>query len=105
MALNFLISLSGIVTFKNATQYAVARRLPADRLLVETDSPYLAPNPIGAKKSTRLGTSCRGMRRSPTRRDVDHVSRRLQPIIFGYSVNRDCLGFTRIHPPMSAQPA
>jgi TatD DNase family protein len=51
MALNFVISLSGIVTFKNATQlHEVARRLPADCLLVETDSPYLAPEPHrGAK--------------------------------------------------------
>jgi len=51
MALNFMISLSGVVTFKNATQlHEVARRLPANRLLVETDSPYLAPEPHrGAK--------------------------------------------------------
>ncbi|NJN46859.1 MAG: TatD family hydrolase, partial [Candidatus Competibacteraceae bacterium] len=51
MALNFVISLSGIVTFKNATQlHDVARRLPVDHLLVETDCPYLAPEPHrGAK--------------------------------------------------------
>ena len=46
MALGFHISLSGIVTFKNAVALKdVARRLPLDRLLVETDSPYLAPVP------------------------------------------------------------
>jgi len=46
MALNFYISLSGIVTFRGARQLQeVARRLPAERLLVETDSPYLAPVP------------------------------------------------------------
>jgi TatD DNase family protein len=40
------ISLSGIVTFKNATQmHDVARETPGDRLLVETDAPYLAPVP------------------------------------------------------------
>ena len=40
------ISLSGIVTFKNATEmHEVARSVPADRLLVETDSPFLAPVP------------------------------------------------------------
>jgi TatD DNase family protein len=44
--LGFLISLSGIVTFKNAaTVKQVAREVPLDRLLVETDSPYLAPVP------------------------------------------------------------
>ena len=47
MALGFHISLSGIVTFKNALALkAVARRIPLDRLLVETDSPYLAPVPF-----------------------------------------------------------
>ncbi|MEE4376741.1 MAG: TatD family hydrolase [Candidatus Competibacteraceae bacterium] len=51
MALNFVISLSGIVTFNNATKlHEVARRLPSDSVLVETDSPYLAPEPHrGAK--------------------------------------------------------
>lgn len=44
--LNFHVSFSGIVTFRSAAQIQeVARRLPADRILVETDSPYLAPVP------------------------------------------------------------
>lgn len=44
--LGFYISLSGIVTFRNADALReVARQVPADRLLVETDSPYLAPIP------------------------------------------------------------
>lgn len=44
--LGYYISLSGIVTFRNADELReVARRIPADRLLVETDSPYLAPIP------------------------------------------------------------
>lgn len=44
--LGFYISLSGIVTFRNAKALqTVARDLPAERLLVETDSPYLAPEP------------------------------------------------------------
>jgi TatD DNase family protein len=48
--LGFHISFSGIVTFKNAVQLKeVARRVPADRLLVETDSPYLAPVPRRGK--------------------------------------------------------
>lgn len=48
--LGFYISLSGIVTFRNADALRdVARRVPADRLLVETDSPYLAPIPYRGK--------------------------------------------------------
>ncbi|WP_445357262.1 TatD family hydrolase [Microbulbifer sp. ANSA002] len=48
--LNYYISLSGIVTFKNAEDLRdVARKLPLDRLLVETDSPYLAPIPYRGK--------------------------------------------------------
>ena len=50
LAMNFYISFSGIVTFKSAeTLRAVARQVPADRLLVETDSPYLAPMPHRGK--------------------------------------------------------
>lgn len=48
--LGFHISLSGIVTFKKAlTVREVALRVPLDRLLVETDSPYLAPVPYRGK--------------------------------------------------------
>lgn len=44
--MNFHISFSGIVTFKNATAIQeVAKQVPLDRILIETDSPYLAPNP------------------------------------------------------------
>jgi TatD DNase family protein len=50
MALGFYISFSGIVTFKNAVALKeVARRVPLDRMLVETDSPYLAPIPYRGK--------------------------------------------------------
>ena len=48
--MNFYISFSGIVTFRNAEALRdVARRVPAERLLVETDSPYLAPVPYRGK--------------------------------------------------------
>jgi TatD DNase family protein len=48
--LNFYISFSGIVTFKNAAQIKdVATRVPLDRMLIETDSPYLAPVPYRGK--------------------------------------------------------
>ncbi len=49
---NYLISISGIVTFKNAQALRdVVKKLPLDRLLVETDSPYLAPIPHRGKKN------------------------------------------------------
>lgn len=48
--LNFYISFSGIVTFKSAAALRdVAKRVPNDRMLVETDSPYLAPVPHRGK--------------------------------------------------------
>jgi TatD DNase family protein len=48
--LGFYISLAGIVTFKNAEGLrAIVRDLPLDRLLVETDAPYLAPVPMRGK--------------------------------------------------------
>ncbi len=50
--LNFYISFSGIVTFKNAVELQeVARRVPLDRLLIETDAPYLAPVPYRGKRN------------------------------------------------------
>lgn len=50
--LGFYISFSGIVTFKNAVALQdVARKVPADRMLIETDSPYLAPVPFRGKQN------------------------------------------------------
>jgi len=48
--MNFYISFSGIVTFKNAKIIKeVAQKIPLDRMLIETDSPYLAPVPYRGK--------------------------------------------------------
>jgi TatD DNase family protein len=48
--MGFYISFSGIVTFKNALALKqVAQNIPLDRILVETDSPYLAPVPFRGK--------------------------------------------------------
>ncbi len=50
--LGFHISISGIVTFKNALDVKeVARRTPLERLLIETDAPYLAPAPYRGKRN------------------------------------------------------
>ena len=50
MEMNFYISFSGIVTFKKATNLKdIAKRMPLERMLVETDSPYLAPVPHRGK--------------------------------------------------------
>jgi TatD DNase family protein len=50
MAMGFHISFSGIVTFKSAKELqAVARAVPLERMLIETDSPYLAPVPFRGK--------------------------------------------------------
>lgn len=50
--LGFYISVSGIITFKNAEEIRqVIRNVPLDRLLVETDSPYLAPVPYRGKQN------------------------------------------------------
>ncbi|PWI34993.1 metal-dependent hydrolase [Vibrio albus] len=52
MELGFYISISGIVTFRQATELKdVVKQLPLDRLLIETDSPYLAPVPHRGKEN------------------------------------------------------
>jgi TatD DNase family protein len=51
--LGFMISFSGILTFKNAADLReVARFVPLDRCLIETDSPYLAPVPYRGKTNS-----------------------------------------------------
>ncbi len=50
--LGFYISASGVITFKNASNLrAVFKHIPLDRLLIETDSPYLAPVPLRGKRN------------------------------------------------------
>jgi TatD DNase family protein len=52
MALGFYISISGPVTYKNARQLPeIVRALPLDRLLVETDCPFLTPHPHRGKRN------------------------------------------------------
>jgi len=50
LAIGFYVSFSGIITFKKSEELrSIARDVPLDRLLVETDSPYLAPEPFRGK--------------------------------------------------------
>ena len=50
--LGFYISLSGIVTFKNASDLReTIKKIPLDRIIVETDSPYLSPEPLRGKRN------------------------------------------------------
>ena len=52
LSIGFLISFSGIVTFPNAKGLAeIARQIPVDRILIETDCPYLAPVPHRGKRN------------------------------------------------------
>ncbi|SMO81390.1 TatD family hydrolase [Melghirimyces algeriensis] len=52
LKMNFMIGLGGPVTFKNAQlPKEIAKRVPLDRLLVETDCPYLAPHPYRGKRN------------------------------------------------------
>lgn len=52
LAMNYYISFSGIITFKNAESLReVVKAMPLERILVETDSPYLAPVPFRGKKN------------------------------------------------------
>lgn len=49
--LGWYISLAGIVSFRNYEDQDLVRAIPADRLLIETDSPYLAPVPMRGKRN------------------------------------------------------
>jgi TatD DNase family protein len=72
--MGFYVSFSGIVTFKNARDLqAVAKALPLDRLLIETDAPYLAPVPF------------RGRTNEPA--FVPHVAQKLADL-HGTSIDR-----------------
>ena len=53
LGLGFYISFSGIVTFKNAgVIQEVAKTVPLNKFLIETDSPFLSPEPLRGKKNT-----------------------------------------------------
>ena len=51
LSYNFMIGINGIVTFKNSNLGEVVRKIPTNRLLLETDSPFLAPVPYRGKRN------------------------------------------------------
>ena len=52
LKLGFFISISGIITFKNAQVLRdIVKKIPLERLLVETDAPYLSPEPLRGKRN------------------------------------------------------
>lgn len=58
MEMGFYVSFSGIVTFNNANELRdVAKQIPLDRILVETDSPYLTPKPYRGKPNSPMYVS------------------------------------------------
>jgi TatD DNase family protein len=74
LAQNFHVSLSGIVTFKNAKDvHEVARNMPLDRLLIETDSPYLAPVPYRGKPNEPAYVSYVGRHIAQLRETTDEA--------------------------------
>lgn len=52
LKLGFYISFSGNITFKNAKSEEVVKLVPNDKILIETDSPYLSPEPFRGKRNT-----------------------------------------------------
>ena len=77
--LGFMLSFTGIVTFKNASDILdVARRMPADRMMVESDAPYLAPEPMRGKRNepawVRHTLSCIAAARNTTAGDLAQVT-------------------------------
>lgn len=79
--LGFHISFSGIVTFRNAVELKdVARRVPLERMLIETDSPYLAPVPHRGKRNEpayvrRVAEEIASLRGIPVQTVADATSR------------------------------
>ena len=92
--LGLMISFSGIVTFKNADDLrAVAREVPEDRLLIETDTPYLAPVPHRGRSNepayvVHVAETLAKIR-NDTVEHIAHSTARNAETLFGLNRNKD----------------
>lgn len=77
LELDFMISFSGIITFQNADALReVARQVPDDQLLIETDSPYLAPAPHRGKQNYPAYVKHVAQKLADVRNtSIDHIAR------------------------------
>jgi TatD DNase family protein len=81
LALGFYLSFSGVVTFKNATALRdIAKTVPLDRLLIETDCPYLTPIPHRGKRNEpgyvrHVAETLSDLAFTPTKLSVEELSR------------------------------
>lgn len=92
--MGYYIALGGVVTFKNARQAKeVARHVPLDRLLIETDCPYLAPEPHRGKLNTPLYLPLVaqeiGRIRGMSAEEVAHITRENGMRLFGITQKGD----------------
>ena len=70
LKLGMYISFAGMVTFKKSDELrAVAAEIPADRILIETDAPYLSPHPLRSKRPNEPAYICL-LYTSPSPRDL-----------------------------------
>jgi TatD DNase family protein len=87
--LGFYISFSGILTFKNAQDLRdVAAFVPLDRMLIETDSPYLAPVPYRGKTNNpsyvpHVAAQIASVRQCPVALIAEHTSRNFETLFKG----------------------
>jgi TatD DNase family protein len=73
LSVGWYVSFSGIVTFRKWEDDALLRLVPAERLLVESDAPYLAPVPLGGKRNAPSFVGYTAARRAAAR-DADPVT-------------------------------
>src|SRR5208282_6530351 len=109
VALGLFISFTGILTFKNSTALrAIAAELPANRILIETDAPYLAPGRFRGKRNepayvvevAKVLAECRGV-------SFDEIARQTSENFFRLfsKVPRPAAGGDAYHPPKLGAPA
>ena len=109
VALGLFVSFTGILTFKNsAALRAIAAELPADRILIETDAPYLAPGRFRGKRNepayvvevAKVLAECRGV-------SFDEIARQTSENFFRLfsKVPRPAASADAYHPPKLGAPA